>query len=131
MTAPRKAPLTLSDERMDAIIGMLLRTGVLLASAVVLVGGVLYLLHNGGVRPSYRIFKGEPAQLRQLPLLLHQAASADPAALIQLGLLLLVATPVARVLFAAVAFALQRDRLYTLVSAVILGVLVTSFFLLH
>ena len=68
MTAPRKAPLTLSDERMDAIIGMLLRTGVLLASAVVLVGGVLYLLHNGGVRPSYRIFKGEPAQLRQRQL---------------------------------------------------------------
>jgi uncharacterized membrane protein len=44
----------------------------------------------------------------------------------QLGLLLLIATPVARVAFSVFAFALQRDRLYVVVTLAVLGVLAFS-----
>ena len=43
--------------------------------------------------------------------------------LIQFGLLLLIAVPVARVAFSVVAFALQRDRTYVVVTLIVLAVL--------
>jgi uncharacterized membrane protein len=46
--------------------------------------------------------------------------------LIQLGLLLLIATPVARVAVAIVGFALERDRLYTVISLIVLLILLAS-----
>jgi uncharacterized membrane protein len=46
--------------------------------------------------------------------------------LIQLGLLLLIATPVARVAFSVAAFAMQRDRLYVVVALIVLAVLMYS-----
>jgi uncharacterized membrane protein len=55
-------------------------------------------------------------------------ATGDPATIIQLGILLLIATPVARVAFALVAFAIERDRLYVAVSLIVLAVLLFSFF---
>jgi uncharacterized membrane protein len=58
----------------------------------------------------------------------HGIATGDPATIIQLGVLLLIATPVARVGFALVAFAIERDKLYIAVSLTVLAVLLFSFF---
>jgi uncharacterized membrane protein len=116
------------DRQMDVIMGRLLQVGVLLASAVVLVGGVLYVRAEHGVVSSYRFFSGEPARLRQLKDMGHGIAAGDPATIIQLGVLLLIATPVARVGFALVAFAIERDKLYIAVSLTVLAVLLFSFF---
>ena len=52
------------DRRMETIMGRLLQVGVLLASAVVLVGGVLYVRGHLGSAVDYRSFAGEPAELR-------------------------------------------------------------------
>jgi uncharacterized membrane protein len=49
-----------------------------------------------------------------------------PASVIQLGLLLLIATPVARVAMSLVAFILQRDRVYVVVTLIVLAVLIFS-----
>ena len=46
--------------------------------------------------------------------------------IIQFGLLLLVATPVARVAFSILAFALQRDRTYVIITLIVLGILLYS-----
>ena len=46
--------------------------------------------------------------------------------MIQLGLLVLIATPIARVAFSLVAFALQRDRIYVIVTLIVLAVLLYS-----
>jgi uncharacterized membrane protein len=113
---------------MEVMMGRLLQAGVLLASAVVLTGGVLYLHAQRGSIPNYRFFSSEPAKLRQLGVMGHSLAAGDPATIIQLGVLLLIATPVARVAFALVAFAIERDKLYVAVSLTILGVLLFSFF---
>jgi uncharacterized membrane protein len=117
------------DSRMDAMMGRLLQAGVMLASAVVLVGGLLYVRAHAGVPVNYDTFVGEPSNLRnplELPGLL---AKGDSAAIIQLGVLLLIATPIARVIFAAISFAIGRDRLYTAISLVVLAVLM--FGLMH
>jgi uncharacterized membrane protein len=114
------------DRRMETIMGRLLQVGVLLASAVVLVGGVLYVRAHLGAAVNYRAFAGEPATLRSARGLLRLVRMGDPTALIQLGVVLLVATPVARVVFAVVGFALERDRFYVAVSVAVLAILAAS-----
>ena len=116
------------DEQMETIMGRLLQVGVLLASFVVLIGGGLYLRAHHATDPDYRTFTSEPAKLRRLGDLAHGIASGDPAAIIQLGVLLLIATPMARVAFALIAFAIERDKLYIAVSLTVLVVLLFGFF---
>jgi uncharacterized membrane protein len=110
----------------DEIIGNLLRAGVILAAAVVLLGGVLYLAQHSSALPDYRVFRGEPADLRGVPGIVKDARALDGRGLIQLGLLVLLATPIARVAFSVLAFALQRDRTYVVVTLIVLAVLLYS-----
>lgn len=116
------------DTAMERSMGYLLIIGVLLASAVVLVGGVLYLRAAHGVTPEYRVFHSEPGKMRRISALLAAVRRGDPTSLIQLGILLLIATPVARVVFAVVAFLRERDWLYVGVSVTVLVVLLLGIF---
>jgi uncharacterized membrane protein len=114
------------DRRMERIMGRLLQVGVLLASIVIFAGAALYLAANHHHPAAYQVFVSEPAALRNPRQLLHGAAHADSASLIQLGVLLLIATPVARVIFAVIAFFIERDWLYVAISAAVLAVLIFS-----
>ncbi len=111
------------DERMEQLMGLLLRFGVVLASTVVLAGGAFYLQDHAGQQVSYRTFVAHPLSLRHPGGLLRGMAKGDAAAIIEVGILLLVATPIARVVFAVVAFARERDRLYVAISLTVLAVL--------
>jgi uncharacterized membrane protein len=115
-----------SDERIEIIIGNLLRAGVVLAAGVVLGGGILYVDKYGGQKPQYGVFHGEPTDLRNVSEVFHQAISLHSRGLIQLGLLILIATPVARVAFSVLAFAAERDWLYVVVTLIVLAILLYS-----
>ncbi len=119
----------LSDERVEGIISDLLRIGVISSALIVLTGGILYLTRNG-IQPSPDLhdFHGQPEQLRNPVRILREAVSRSESGLIMLGLLLLIATPVARVIFSATAFALQRDYLYLIFTLLVLCVLLYSLF---
>ncbi len=112
-----------TDERVDTVIGRLLQTGVLLASLVVLAGGILYLFRYGGTHPSYAQFSGEPGPLHTLGGIASSARALESRGIIQFGLVLLVATPVARVVFSVFAFILERDWTYVLVTLLVLAIL--------
>ena len=115
-----------TDLRMEIIIGALLRTGVILAAVVVLFGAVVFLAHHGREVLDYTTFHGEPAALRRVGGIVHGAIHLSGRALIQFGLLLLIATPVARVAFSAVGFAIERDYLYVGITLFVLAVLLYS-----
>jgi len=102
----------------------LLRAGVILAAIVVLLGGAVYLAKYGGTRPDYKTFHGEPAEYRQIGRILRDAIGLRGPSLIQLGLLLLIATPIARVAFSVFDFLRERDWLYVTVTLIVLAVLV-------
>ena len=116
----------MNDRRLERIIGQLLRAGVLLAAAIVASGGASYLLQHHSDRVNYRTFVAGGQSACTLPGIVQSAAHLDSEGLIQFGLLLLIATPVARVVIALVGFALERDRLYTLVSLIVLLILALS-----
>lgn len=111
------------DRRMEIIMGRLLQVGVLLAATVVLAGEILYLLQRAHGRSDYRVFVAQPVRLRHPAAMLRGIARGDASAVIDLGILLLVATPICRVIFAVIAFVLEKDRLYVAVSAIVLAVL--------
>jgi len=117
-----------NDLRIEIIIGTLLRTGVLIAAAVVLLGGVLYLVRHGHEMPQYATFRGEPESLKSPRDIAHGVLGMSARAIIQLGLLLLIATPVARVAFSAIAFAIERDYMYVVVTLMVLAILTYSLF---
>lgn len=115
-----------TDDRVERLMGNLLRFGVSLATLVVLVGGGVYLVRDGATRPEYGVFRSEPAALRGPVGILGEAWSWHGVGVIQLGLLLLIATPVARVVFSVIAFALQRDLTYVAITLIVLAVLTYS-----
>ena len=115
-----------SDQNIEEWIGNVLRVGVTLAAAVVLFGGSVYLARHGRAAPPYHVFRGEPTDLRAVSGIVEDALAFRGRGLIQLGLLLLIATPIARVAFSVVAFAVEGDRLYVVVTLIVLAVLMYS-----
>jgi uncharacterized membrane protein len=123
-----KVKSTWTNKQVETIIGNLLRGGVILAAVVVFIGGVFFLFHYGSGYPDYRIFRGEPTDLRTVHGILTDAFSFHSRGLVQLGLLLLIATPVARVVFSIFAFLRQGDRTYVVVTLLVLTILLYSLF---
>lgn len=113
----------LTTEKMDVIVGNLLRVGVALSGAIVFAGGLVYLVRHGTEAPDYRVFRGEPADLRAIGGIFREAVGLRGRGIIQLGLLLLIATPVARVAYLVYAFARQGDRLYSVIALIVLVLL--------
>jgi len=116
------------DQRMEVAIGLMLRWGVTISAVVVLAGGALYLLHAGAA-PDYAHFHAASAEAVSLRGIFGGVARGSSVSIIQLGILLLIATPLVRVILALVGFLVEKDRLYTLVSAIVLLILLFS--LLH
>ena len=124
MTATRARRWT--DDEVDQLLGNLLRVGVIIATIVAALGGVLYLAVHGREPAGHRVFVGEPAELRAVGSIVRGAFSLHAAAIVQLGLVLLIATPIARVAMSLVAFVLQRDRVYIVVTSIVLALLIFS-----
>jgi uncharacterized membrane protein len=115
-----------TDHELDVSVAGMLRFGVTLAAVVVLAGGVLYLRHSWSAIPDYSHFNAGGPSLRTITGIFRGLIHLNPESIIQFGLVLLIATPVARVVFCVVGFARQRDRLYVLVSSVVLLILIYS-----
>jgi uncharacterized membrane protein len=116
----------MTDKQLQSMIGIVLRTGVIAAAIVVAASGTLYLLQHHADAPRFARFTTESADLRTINGILGSAAQLHSEAMIQLGLLLLIATPVVRVALAAVGFYFERDYLYVVVSLIVLTVLLFS-----
>jgi len=123
---PASTPTLMNDRRLETIIGRLLQIGVLVAATTVLAGGILYLVQSHSGRVDYRSFAPGSPHLLLLSGIVRSSIHFESLGLIQFGLLLLIATPVARVALAVIGFALERDRLYTVVSLIVLLILAFS-----
>jgi uncharacterized membrane protein len=113
---------------LEVVVGHILRTGVVAAAAAVSIGAVWFLIRHGGEVPDYRVFRAVPANSAGLKTVWSGIAAGHSRSFIQAGLLILIATPVARVAFSLAAFAKQRDYLYAAITTIVLGVLLFSLF---
>ena len=117
---------TPADHEIDLSVAAMLRFGVTTAAIVAAVGGLLYLRHPTLPVPDYSHFHAAGRSLQTLPGIVNGAFHLNPRHIIQFGMVLLIATPVARVVFCIIGFARQRDRLYVLISSIVFLVLLYS-----
>jgi len=121
-------PKDFDEQKLDDTIANLLRAGVLISALVVLCGAVPYLGSHPRARVDYHTFRGEPQELKTAHGIVGYAFTGHARGIMQLGLLLLIATPVARVIFSAIVFAVENDRMYLLFTLLVLSVLLYSLF---
>ena len=115
-----------TDHELDLSVAAMLRFGVTLAAIVVLAGGLLYLRHPLTAIPDYTHFSGGNPSVTTLSGIFRGLRQLNPESIIQLGLVFLIATPVARVVFCVIGFARQKDSLYVVISAFVLLILIYS-----
>lgn len=116
----------MTDRKLEILVSVLLRTGVLIAGAVVLAGGLYLIVQDGGRRADFANFRGEPPVNRLLHEITVSAFHGSAPSIIQFGMLLLIATPILRVALSLAGFALERDRAYVLITAAVLAILLYS-----
>ena len=97
-----------------------------MALLVTITGGVLLLWEEGSIRVDYKNFIGEPIGLTHIPAIILGAFNGYSRSIIQLGILLMIVTPIVRVLSCAILFACQRDLLYVVLSGFVFVVLVSA-----
>jgi uncharacterized membrane protein len=117
-----------TEAEVERTISRLLRFGLLVSSTLVAAGAVIFLLRHGSETASYGIFRGVPRNFREFRGIIQETAGFHGRGLIMAGLILLIATPVARVVFSVLAFLRQRDRVYVAVTLAVLAILLFSVF---
>ncbi|MCQ6958185.1 DUF1634 domain-containing protein [Mucilaginibacter aquariorum] len=119
------------DKDMQAIIGWVLRAGVFVSMLVVFIGGVIYLYRHGQTITNYHEFKGVPDFVHSPAGIINGILTLRGRAIIQAGIVLLIATPIVRVVFSAVGFIIEKDYLYTGITFIVLLIIVISAFSGH
>lgn len=114
--------------RMEHLIGVVLLVGVLVSAVTVLGGGALFLWRHGSSPVHYRVFRGEPSDLRTLAGIWGDTQAVRGRGIIQLGLVLLVAVQVVRVGLTGILFLLNRDGKFVAITLMVLGLLVYALF---
>jgi uncharacterized membrane protein len=114
------------DTDMQAIIGWILRAGVLISMSVVFIGGVVYLYRHGQTHVDYSTFKGVPDFVGSVGGILNGIITGRGRAIIQAGIILLIATPIIRVVFSAIGFVIEKDYLYLGITILVLLIIMAS-----
>ena len=114
------------DTDMQLLLGRVLLAGTFISISIVVFGGVIFLYRHGESLPGYEKFNGIPHFLQHLPSLFKAAAAFKGQAIIQLGIILLIATPVMRVMFSAIGFILEKDLMYFGISLLVLLIIFAS-----
>jgi uncharacterized membrane protein len=115
------------DQNIERSMGNLLRYGVLTSLFVILTGAAFYLFQHGTETPSYKEFSGEPKRFSEISLVWEFALRGRGRSIIQLGLFILIATPIARIIFSIVGYILEKDYLYIAITSVVLAIILFSF----
>lgn len=126
-----KSKNKISDYDIESVMGTLLITGVIISGVIILLGGVYYLSQSGFSKPHFHTFKGEPSDLRSIKQIFNAVIHFDSLAIIQIGILILIATPISRVIFSVIGFLFEKDYLYVIISLIVLGIIGYSILSAH
>lgn len=114
-------------------LGAVLRIGVWAASIVAIIGGVLYLIQSGNLTTDYsppkeagEVFEGTAEYLRNFKGIFSGVSQLNGAAIIQFGVIILIATPIIRVAISVFTFAYERDLMYVIITLVVLFIIIAN-----
>ena len=117
-----------TDRNIENVVSIFLRTGVILAGLIVVCGGIYYVSRHGREPVNYHVFQEQTTAYYGLSGIVRGVLRLQGRCIIQLGVLCLIATPIVRVIVSVVGFALERDKTYVLITALVLAILLYSLF---
>lgn len=129
-TLPGEAPHDATLRRVERIISGLLRSGVVTSLVLMLAGTLISFFRSHRYGESHddlvRLIGKEGDFPHSLAWLLEGLGSLRGQSLIVLGLVILIVTPVLRVMVTIVAYLIERDRIFVLLSSIVLALLILS-----
>jgi uncharacterized membrane protein len=114
------------DTNMQMLLALVLRAGVIVSISIVFFGGIIYLYRHGYSTANYKTFIGTPDFIKHTDGIFQSTFDLKGQAIIQLGIILLIATPILRVIFSAIGFVLEKDYLYVFISLLVLFIIFIS-----
>lgn len=121
----RTKPFT--DVDLNRSVGNLLRLGVILSVAISLVG-FIKLFSEGFVMPKkYKMLNMGSSSEKVWGSFWDSLCKGEGMAIIQLGILLLILTPLVRIIFALIGYLKEKDYIYVVISLIVLAIMTVSF----
>lgn len=122
----------MKDQQIQSTLARVMVAGTAISAGIIVIGLIWFLSAHLGLKAGDHIFSGEPKYLENPVSMVLRAFSVHEIghrrSVVMIGVALLLINPVIRVGFAVFGFAVQRDRLYSVVSLLVLAVLLFSFF---
>lgn len=111
---------------MQLLLGRVLRAGTIISVSIVFIGGIIYISRHGQTIADYTVFRPIPDFVKHAGSLVGGAFALKGQAIVQLGIILLIATPILRVIFSTIGFVLEKDYMYTGISLLVLLIIFIS-----
>ncbi len=118
----------LNDREIQIIVATLLRIGVIVSVLFVLVGGVVYLYQQQGQQVALGTFRPELNPYTSIRGIVEGLRVLEGLAIVQLGVVLLIFTPIARIVFSIFGFLIEKDWLYVFIGFLILCIISASLY---
>ena len=116
-----------TDVDLNRSVGNLLRLGVLL-SVITSIIGFIKLFTDGFVMPKkYTLLDMGTSSEKVWGLFWRSLMKGEGMAIIQLGILMLILTPLMRIIFALIGYLKEKDYTYVIISSIVLIIMIISF----
>ena len=116
----------ITDKDIQSLVGNLLRVGVYISMGIVILGGIIYLFDHSNEKIDYAVFDINKVSLKTVAAIFEEVITFKGVAVVQFGLLMLIFTPIARVIMAIVSFFIEKDYLYVLIGFIVLSIIMIS-----
>ncbi|GEN73804.1 MULTISPECIES: DUF1634 domain-containing protein [Chryseobacterium] len=117
-----------TDVDLNRSVGNLLRLGVILSVATSLIGFIKLFMEGFKMPKKYTSLDMGSSSEKVWGMFWNSLCKGEGMAIIQLGILLLIFTPLVRIIFALVGYLKEKDYVYVVISSIVLAIMAVSFF---
>lgn len=117
-----------TDADLNRSVGNLLRLGVILSVITSLVGFIKLFTEGFKMPKKYKLLDMGTSSEKVWGHFWETLCKGEGMAIIQLGILLLIFTPLMRIIFALIGYLKEKDYVYVVISSIVLAIMAVSFF---
>ncbi|AKK71455.1 membrane protein [Chryseobacterium sp. P1-3] len=117
-----------TDVDLNRSVGNLLRLGVILSVATSLIGFIKLFTEGFEMPKKYTSLDMGSSSEKVWTHFWESLCKGEGMAIIQLGILLLIFTPLMRIVFALIGYLKEKDYVYVVISSIVLAIMAVSFF---
>jgi uncharacterized membrane protein len=117
-----------TDVDLNRSVGNLLRLGVILSVITSLIGFVKLFTEGFKMPRKYKLLDMGTSSEKVWGYFWETLCKGEGMAIIQLGILMLIFTPLMRIIFALIGYLKEKDYIYVVISSIVLAIMAISFF---